>query len=124
MTPPRYAGRHWFYNRNSGLQRQSVVFTRETLNGSETVALDPNRLSPDGSVALSGFVPAPDAQHFAYGQAEGGSDWSTYYIRELGTGLPDAASILHPWSDGVRSALPAASIARTSNRCVALLRPV
>ena len=91
VTTPRYEGRHWFYNRNSGLQRQSVVFTRETLNGSETVALDPNSLSPDGSVALSGFVPAPDAQHFAYGQADGGSDWSTYYIRELGTGkqLPD-----------------------------------
>src|SRR5580765_2995267 len=91
VTPPRYEGRHWFYNRNSGLQLQSVVFTRETLNGSETVALDPNSLSPDGSVALSGFVPAPDALHFAYGQSEGGSDWSTYFIRELGTGqqLPD-----------------------------------
>jgi len=42
VTAPRYEGRHWFYSRNSGLQRQSVVFTRETLNGSETVALDPN----------------------------------------------------------------------------------
>lgn len=90
-TAPRYAGRRWFYNRNSGLQRQAVVFTRETLNGSETVALDPNGLSPDGSVALSGFVPSPDARHFAYGQSEGGSDWSTYYVRELGSGtqLPD-----------------------------------
>jgi len=47
VTPPRYEGRHWFYNRNSGLQRQSVVFTRETLNGKETVAIDPNTLSPD-----------------------------------------------------------------------------
>src|SRR5713101_7864198 len=91
VTPPRYEGRHWFYNRNSGLQRQSVVFTRETLDGSETVALDPNRLSPDGTIALSGFVPSPDAQHFAYGQSEGGSDWSTYYVRELASGkqLPD-----------------------------------
>jgi len=91
VTAPRYEGRHWFYNRNSGLQRQSVVFTRETLNGTETVALDPNALSPDGSIALSDFVPAPDGQHFAYGQSEGGSDWSTVYVRELGTGrqLPD-----------------------------------
>ena len=91
VSVPRYRGRHWFYNRNSGLQRQSVVFTRETLNGSETVAVDPNQLSPDGSVALSGFDPAPDGQHFAYGQSEGGSDWSTYYIRELtgGKQLPD-----------------------------------
>ncbi len=91
VTAPRYQGRQWFYSRNRGLQRQSVVFTRETLNGSETVAIDPNTLSPDGAIALSGFVPAPDAQHFAYGQSEGGSDWSTYYVRELGSGkqLPD-----------------------------------
>jgi prolyl oligopeptidase len=91
VTAPRYAGRHWFYSRNSGLQRQSVVFTRETLSGPETIAVDPNALSPDGSIALSGFVPAPDGRHFAYGQSEGGSDWSTYYVRELATGrqLPD-----------------------------------
>lgn len=88
---PRYQGRHWFYSRNTGLQRQSVMFTRESLSGPESVAIDPNALSPDGSVALSGFVPSPSAQHFAYGQAEGGSDWSTYYVRELATGkqLPD-----------------------------------
>jgi prolyl oligopeptidase len=91
VSAPRYEGRHWFYTRNSGLQRQSVVFTRETLNGKETIAIDPNTLSADGSIALSGFVPAPDAQHFAYGQSEGGSDWATFYVRELGTGrqLPD-----------------------------------
>src|SRR5262245_60341760 len=82
VTAPRHVGRRWFYNRNSGLQRQSVVFTRETLDGAEIVALDPNSLSPDGSIALSGFVPSPDGQHFAYGQSEGGSDWSTYYVRE------------------------------------------
>jgi prolyl oligopeptidase len=91
VTAPEYEGRHWFYSRNSGLQRQSVVFTRETLTGTEQVAIDPNALSPDGSIALSGFVPAPDGQHFAYGQSEGGSDWSTYYVRELSGGkqLPD-----------------------------------
>jgi prolyl oligopeptidase len=91
VTAPQYQGRRWFYSRNTGLQRQSVVFTRETLTGQETVALDPNSLSPDGSIAVSGFVAAPDGRHFAYGQSEGGSDWSTYYVREPGTGrdLPD-----------------------------------
>jgi len=88
---PRFEGRRWFYARNSGLQRQSVVFTRETLSGPETVAIDPNQLSPDGSIALSSWYPSPSGQHLAYGQAEGGSDWSTYYVRELSTGktLPD-----------------------------------
>jgi prolyl oligopeptidase len=83
---PRYEGRRWFYARNSGLQRQSLVYTRETMTGPETVAIDPNELSPDGSVALSRWDPSPDGQHLAYGQSEGGSDWSTYYVRDLGTG--------------------------------------
>jgi prolyl oligopeptidase len=91
VTEPQFVGRHYFYRRNTGLQKQSVVFTRETLSGPETVVVDPNQLSPDGSTALSMFVPAPDGQHFAYGQAEGGSDWSTFYVREIGSGkqLPD-----------------------------------
>ncbi len=83
---PQFRGRRWFYTRNSGLQRQAVVFTRETLSGRETVAIDPNELSPDGSTALSDFEPSPDGQHLAYGQSEGGSDWSTYYVRDLANG--------------------------------------
>ena len=92
VTMPRSEGRHWFYTRNTGLQRQSVVFTRETLAGPEKLAIDPNELSPDGSIALSAWYPSPDGQHIAYGQAEGGSDWSTYYVRDLNTGktLSDA----------------------------------
>jgi prolyl oligopeptidase len=90
VTTPRFVGRHWFYRRNSGLQRQSVIFTRETLDGPETVVIDPNVLSPDGTTALSLFDPSPDGRHFSYGQAEGGSDWSTVYVRELaGKQLPD-----------------------------------
>ncbi len=88
---PHYEGRRWFYSRNTGLQRQNVIFMRETLTGPETVVIDPNQLSPDGSIALSSFDPAPDGAHFAFGQSQGGSDWSTYYVRELGSGkqLPD-----------------------------------
>jgi prolyl oligopeptidase len=92
VTSPRYEGGRWFYRRNSGLQRQPVVVMREALDGPDTVVLDPNRLSPDGSIALSGFAPSPDGRHVAYGQSEGGSDWSTFYVRQLDTSmeLPDA----------------------------------
>ena len=91
VSAPSYEGGRWFYSRNTGLQRQSVVFARASLDGPETPVLDPNALSPDGSIALSGFVPSPDGKHFAYGQSEGGSDWSTYYVRSLpdGTQLDD-----------------------------------
>ncbi|HEX2717458.1 MAG TPA: prolyl oligopeptidase family serine peptidase [Gemmatimonadaceae bacterium] len=86
VSTPYWEGGHWFYSRNSGLQRQSVIYMRDALNGPERIALDPNTLSPDGSIALSGFVPSPDGKRIAYGQSEGGADWTTYYVRELGAG--------------------------------------
>jgi prolyl oligopeptidase len=88
---PFWEGGRYFYYRNAGLERQNVVYMRPSLDEPATVALDPNQLSPDGSVALSDFVPSPDGKRFAFGQAAGGSDWSTYYFRDLATGgqLPD-----------------------------------
>ncbi|HXD49945.1 MAG TPA: prolyl oligopeptidase family serine peptidase [Gemmatimonadaceae bacterium] len=83
--PFREAGQ-LFYTKNSGLQRQSVWYTRASFDAPERVVIDPNVLSPDGSVALSLFAPSPDGRHFAYGQSQGGSDWSTVYVRELATG--------------------------------------
>ena len=86
VSAPRWQGGRWYYSRNSGLQRQSVMVARSTLDGPEQVVLDPNALSPDGTVALSGFVPSPDGRYVAYGQSEGGSDWSTYLVRSLRSG--------------------------------------
>ncbi|HMA25366.1 MAG TPA: prolyl oligopeptidase family serine peptidase [Gemmatimonadaceae bacterium] len=83
--PFREAGK-MFYTKNSGLQRQSVWYTRAMPDAPETLVIDPNVLSPDGSVALSLFVPSPDGRHFAYGLSQGGSDWSTVYVRDLPTG--------------------------------------
>jgi prolyl oligopeptidase len=72
-----------FYTKNSGLQRQSVYYTRTSLDAPEQVVIDPNVLSPDGSVALTLFTPSPDGRYLAYGQSQGGSDWSTVYVRTL-----------------------------------------
>src|SRR5215831_614681 len=83
VTAPRFEGGRWFYRRNTGLQRQSPIYSRTMLEGPETVVLDPNALSPDGSVALAEFEPSPDGGHFVYGMSEGGSDWSTLYVRQL-----------------------------------------
>ena len=86
VSIPRYEGGRWFYSRNTGLQRQAVFFARRDVDGPEQMVIDPNQLSPDGSVALSEFAPAPDGKHLAYGQSEGGSDWITYFVRDLATG--------------------------------------
>ncbi len=93
VSIPFWEGGHWFYRRNSGLQRQAVVYTRDALDGPERMLLDPNQLSPDGSIALADFSPSPDDTHFAYGQSQGGSDWVTLYVRELATGANTADTI-------------------------------
>jgi prolyl oligopeptidase len=90
---PFWEGGRWYYAKNSGLQRQSVWYSRPTLDGAERVVLDPNQLSPDGSVALSGFTPSPDGKTLAYALSEGGSDWSTYYARDVATGKNTADTI-------------------------------
>ena len=83
--PFREAGR-LFYARNSGLQRQSVFYTRKSLGSPATVVIDPNTLSADGSIALAGFAPSPDGRYLAYGISEGGADWRTLLVRELDSG--------------------------------------
>ena len=93
VTVPYWEGGHWFYRRNSGLQRQAVWYTRATLDGPEQVLLDPNVLSPDGSVALSQFSPSPDGTHYVYGLSEGGSDWETFYVRDFATGRSSADTV-------------------------------
>ncbi|MGH7638668.1 MAG: S9 family peptidase, partial [Gemmatimonadaceae bacterium] len=90
---PWFEGGRWYYSKNSGLQRQSVWYSRESLDGPEQLVLDPNRLSPDGSIALAGFSPSPDGRYLAYGQSEGGSDWRTLYVRDLRTGRNTADTI-------------------------------
>jgi prolyl oligopeptidase len=86
ISAPYFEGGRWFYSRNTGLQKQSVVYSRAALTGPETMVIDPNALWPKGDVALAGVVPSADAQHFAYGQAEGGSDWSTWHVRAVADG--------------------------------------
>jgi prolyl oligopeptidase len=91
VSTPFFEGRHWFFSRNTGLQKQSVVFMREALAGQEKVLIDPNEISPEGTTSLAGYVPSPDGQHVAFGLAVGGSDLETYYVKDITTGkqLPD-----------------------------------
>ena len=44
---PFREGPWYFYNKNNGLQNQSVLYVRKWLNGNPMVLLDPNTLSTD-----------------------------------------------------------------------------
>ena len=83
---PFKEGGRYFYSRNSGLQNQAVWYTTETLDGAPRELLDPNTLSRDGAVALSGLAVSDDAGWLAYGQSTAGSDWIEIKVRDIRTG--------------------------------------
>jgi prolyl oligopeptidase len=92
-STPFWEGGRWFYTKNSGLQRQDVWYSRPALNGAEQVVMDPNQLSPDGSVRLAALVPSPDGKLAVYGLSEGGADWVTFHVRDLATGGSTADTV-------------------------------
>jgi len=86
MGVPFKEGGRYFWTHNNGLQQQDVVYTAAALDAQPQVALDPNRLSADGTVALTGLKPSPDGRLLAYGVAMGGSDWQRWQVRDLASG--------------------------------------
>jgi prolyl oligopeptidase len=82
---PFKEGNRYFYTRNSGLQNQSVLYTVNTLDGQPQMILDPNTLSSDGTVAVSGLQVSPDGKLLAYSLSSSGSDWQEWKVRDVTT---------------------------------------
>ena len=87
----RREGGRLFWFRNDGLQNQSVLYAADRPEDEGRVLLDPNLLSTDGTVALSGLGFSPDGGKLAYAVSVGGSDWMEWRVRDVATGedLPD-----------------------------------
>ncbi len=79
-------GKYYIYSKNDGLQNQSVVYYTENPDKEGKVLLDPNTLSEDGTVALSGASLSKDSRYLAYSIARGGSDWNEIYVLNVETG--------------------------------------
>ncbi len=88
---PFKEGPYYFFFKNDGLQNQSVFYVRTGLTGEPRVLLDPNKLSEDGTVALSGTAVSRDGKYLAYSIARSGSDWNEVHVMEIESGklLPD-----------------------------------
>jgi prolyl oligopeptidase len=89
-APFKENGRY-FYFQNTGLQNQSVLLVQDGRNAPSRVLLDPNALSADGTVALSGTASSDDGHYLAYSISTSGSDWQELHVRDVNTGrdLPD-----------------------------------
>jgi len=84
-TPFR-KGRRYFFFKNDGLQNQSVLYQQASLAADPETLLDPNRLSEDGTVALSTLAVTDDGRLLAYGTSASGSDWEEFRVRDVVTG--------------------------------------
>ncbi|MEQ8998180.1 MAG: prolyl oligopeptidase family serine peptidase [Coleofasciculus sp. B1-GNL1-01] len=83
---PYKEGNRYFYFKNDGLQNQSVLYTLTSLDGEPRVLIDPNTLSEDGTIALSGIAISDDGNRMAYGLSTSGSDWQEWKVRDVETG--------------------------------------
>jgi prolyl oligopeptidase len=83
---PFKEGNNYFYFKNDGLQNQSVLYTLKTLDAEPRVLLDPNKLSDDGTIALSGLAISDNGKLLAYGLSTSGSDWQEWKVRDVETG--------------------------------------
>ena len=83
---PFKEGESYFYFKNDGLQNQSVLYTLPTLDAEPRIVLDPNQLSEDGTIALSGISISENGQLLAYGLSSSGSDWQEWKVRNIATG--------------------------------------
>jgi len=83
VSAPSKEGEYYYFNKNNGLQNQSILYRKPTLDGEAELFLDPNTLSEDGTVSLGGTSFSHDAQYFAYAISVSGSDWREIYVMDV-----------------------------------------
>jgi prolyl oligopeptidase len=65
FSAPEKEQSQYFFRKNSGLQNQSVIYTTPSFAQPPRELLNPNSLSPDGTIAVEGTAVSDDAKLFA-----------------------------------------------------------
>ncbi|WP_338244123.1 prolyl oligopeptidase family serine peptidase [Aurantiacibacter hainanensis] len=83
---PVERGGRYFYTGNTGLQNQSPLYVRDSLDAEPRLLIDPNEWAADGATALGGWVPSPDGRKLLYSVQDGGTDWRILHVLDVDTG--------------------------------------
>ncbi len=90
---PEKKGGRYFYSRNDGLQNQSVLYVRDSVDGAGRVLIDPNGWSADGATAMGEWQPSEDGRRVLYSIQDGGTDWRTVKVLDVATGQPTSDEV-------------------------------
>lgn len=86
MTTPFQEGGKYFFYKKDPTQNQSVLYVQEALEAEPRILLDPNKLSADGTVAVSEVSVSSNGKYLAFAIADGGSDWRKIKVLDIATG--------------------------------------
>jgi prolyl oligopeptidase len=91
LTTPLVHGGRFFFEYNDGTRTLSRLMMTNGLESEWRVLLDPAMLSEDGTTMLARWNVSRDARHVAWAATVGGSDWTSWRIRDVETGadLPE-----------------------------------
>lgn len=79
---PIHSGNSYFYYRSDGVQNQPMLFYMRGINYVPISYFDPNKLSADGTIAISQTVPSNDGLHLAFVLSKAGSDKNEIRIKQ------------------------------------------
>lgn len=82
-SAPSKVGEYYFFSKNDGLQNQSVIYYQKGIDGTPMVFIDPNKMSKDGTAAISLLGFSHDKKYVAYGINQSGSDWQTIKVMQV-----------------------------------------
>jgi prolyl oligopeptidase len=85
ISSPSKEGAYYYFYKNDGLQNQSILYRQKGLSGEAQIFIDPNKLSADGTAALSGLSFSKNSKYVAYSLAQSGSDWLEIYVMNAET---------------------------------------
>ena len=85
VSAPTKHGYFYYYSKNNGLQKQSVVYRRNHATWKEELFIDPNLFSKDGTVSLSSMDFSKDGSMLAISLSDGGSDWRKVLLMHVHT---------------------------------------
>lgn len=80
---PFKEGDYYYFYKNDGLQNQSVLYRQKGLNDAPQVFIDPNKMSKDGTAAISTPAFSKNYKYAVYLESQSGSDWQVAHVMNV-----------------------------------------